>query len=32
MQQLLENEGVDIINDCVVDFNRLFWDPAEMLF
>ena len=31
MQQLLENEGVEISEDCVVDFDRLFWDPAEML-
>ncbi len=28
MQQLLENEGVKIINDAVVDFKILFWDPA----
>lgn len=28
MQQLLENEGVKIINDAVVDFKLLFWDPA----
>jgi methylated-DNA-protein-cysteine methyltransferase-like protein len=32
MQQLLENEGVEILNDCVVNFDRLFWDPSEMLF
>ncbi len=31
MQQLLENEGIEVVDDCVVDFNRLFWDPAEML-
>ena len=31
MQQLLENEGVEISEDCVVDFDRLFWDPSEML-
>jgi methylated-DNA-protein-cysteine methyltransferase-like protein len=31
MQQLLENEGVVVIDHCVVDFDRLFWDPAEML-
>lgn len=28
MQQLLEVEGVKVINDQVQDFNRLFWDPA----
>ena len=31
MQQLLENEGIEIEDDCVVDFDRLFWDPSEML-
>ena len=31
MQQLLENEGVEIKDDGVVDFDRLFWDPSEML-
>ena len=28
MQDLLEKEGVKVINDQVVDFERLFWDPA----
>lgn len=28
MQQLLENEGVKVNNDKVVDFKNLFWDPA----
>ncbi|GGC44266.1 methylated-DNA--protein-cysteine methyltransferase [Parapedobacter defluvii] len=27
MQQLLENEGVTIVDDRVVDFDRLFWEP-----
>lgn len=27
MQQLLENEGVAITDDQVVDFNHVFWDP-----
>ncbi|WP_257666507.1 MGMT family protein [Parapedobacter tibetensis] len=27
MQQLLENEGVMIANDKVVDFKKVFWDP-----
>ena len=31
MQQLLENEGIEIEDDYVVDFDRLFWDPSEML-
>lgn len=28
MQQLLENEGVRIVNDQVMDFKKRFWDPA----
>lgn len=28
MQQLLENEGVKVENDLVVDFKKLFWDPS----
>jgi methylated-DNA-protein-cysteine methyltransferase related protein len=28
MQQLLEKEGVAIINDGVKDWDKLFWDPA----
>lgn len=31
MQQLLENEGVGVINDRVKNFERLFWDPANFL-
>lgn len=27
MQRLLEQEGVVIKNDQIVDFNQLFWDP-----
>ena len=28
MQELLEKEGVEIINDKVVEFKDLFWDPS----
>jgi len=28
MQELLENEGVKVANDKVVDFKSLFWDPS----
>ena len=28
MQQLLENEGVKVINDKVVNFKTIFWDPS----
>ncbi len=31
MQELLEKEGVVVKNDQVVDFGRLFWDPATEL-
>jgi len=33
MQELLEKEGIKIVNDKVVDFKNKFWDPSvEMLF
>lgn len=31
MRQLLENEGVKIENDKIIDFERLFWDPQKEL-
>jgi methylated-DNA-protein-cysteine methyltransferase-like protein len=31
MQELLENEGIRIKNDQVVDFEKVFWDPAKEL-
>lgn len=31
MKQLLENEGILIENDTVVNFNQLFWDPSKEL-
>jgi methylated-DNA-protein-cysteine methyltransferase-like protein len=31
MQQLLEKEGVEVINDKVQDFENKFWDPAKEL-
>ncbi|MBT8205993.1 MAG: MGMT family protein [Eudoraea sp.] len=31
MQQLLENEGVAVENDQVVNFEKHFWDPAREL-
>lgn len=31
MQELLEEEGVKVENDTVVDFEKLFWDPAVEL-
>jgi methylated-DNA-protein-cysteine methyltransferase-like protein len=31
MQQLLENEGIKITNNQIVDFDKLFWDPVTEL-
>ncbi|HEY1023528.1 MAG TPA: MGMT family protein [Sphingobacteriaceae bacterium] len=31
MQQLLENEGVEVVNDKVVNFAKIFWDPSQEL-
>jgi methylated-DNA-protein-cysteine methyltransferase-like protein len=31
MQQLLENEGVEVVDDKVVRFDELFWDPGKEL-
>lgn len=29
MQQLLENEGIKVVNDQVQNFEQIFWDPAQ---
>jgi len=31
MAQLLESEGVEIVEDQVQDFSRVFWNPADEL-
>ena len=31
MEQLLENEGVVVVDDQVVDFGKHFWDPMREL-
>ncbi len=31
MQQLLENEGLKVLDDQVQDFEKHFWDPAKEL-
>ena len=31
MQQLLENEGVKVVDNQVQNFKLVFWDPAEHL-
>lgn len=28
MQQLLKNEGIQVSNDQVINFEKYFWDPA----
>jgi len=31
MQELLEKEGVKVIDDTVIDFEKRFWDPVKEL-
>lgn len=31
MQQLLENEGALISDNCIQNFNEIFWDPVKEL-
>lgn len=31
MQQLLENEGIVVKDDKIVDFTQYFWDPSREL-
>lgn len=31
MQRMLEDEGIEVVEDQVVDFKALFWDPNEEL-
>ena len=31
MQQLLENEGITVVDNQIVDFEKHFWDPAKEL-
>ena len=28
MQQLLENEGIQVVDNQIIDFEKHFWDPA----
>ena len=32
MQQLLENEGVVVIENQIQDLEKVFWDPSEELY
>ncbi|WP_159799666.1 MGMT family protein [Flavobacterium sp. MK4S-17] len=31
MQQLLEEEGIKVKNNKIVDFEKFFWDPSQAL-
>ena len=31
MQKLLENEGIDVENDQIINFKKHFWDPTQEL-
>lgn len=31
MQQLLENEGITVVDNQIIDFQKHFWDPAREL-
>ncbi|MDA3952313.1 MAG: MGMT family protein [Bacteroidales bacterium] len=31
MKQLLENEGIKIEDDSIIDFEKYFWDPLKEL-
>ncbi len=31
MQEMLESEGVKVVNDKIEDFESLFWDPSKEL-
>ena len=31
MQQLLENEGIKVVNDQIVNFQLYYWDPVKEL-
>lgn len=30
MQQLLESEGVEVVNNQIVNFDKYFWDPNSL--
>lgn len=31
MQELLEKEKIKVVNDKIVDFKKIYWDPIENL-
>lgn len=32
MQELLELEGIEVLNDQIQNFDNVFWDPQEEIF
>jgi methylated-DNA-protein-cysteine methyltransferase-like protein len=30
MKELLEKEGIQVVNDRVVNFDEVFWDPVSL--
>lgn len=30
MQELLESEGIQVVDEQIVDFKRVFWDPVSV--
>lgn len=32
MEELLKKEGVHVKSDTIIDFDKKFWDPADLLF
>ena len=32
MRQLLENEGIIVEDDCIINFRERFWDPSAELY
>jgi len=31
MRELLENEGIEVVDDKILRFNELYWDPVKEL-
>ena len=31
MQQLLESEGIEVVDNQIVDFDKVFWEPFAIL-
>jgi len=32
MEELLKKEGIQVKDDSIMNFNKVFWDPAKVLF